>query len=135
MITFNIVEEEEELESLLCIGHHPIVHKGMSQNLCVIMRLMQTLCRHQWLLDYFDPIYAKPESVPSRCCNIYAFKKRYTNNQHNNIIQCLLEKLVVFYFIHICLKYSLCVFVIFLHFGLNPLLSLTKIPVPQRVGP
>ena len=33
-----------------------------------------TMC-HQWLLDYFDPICAKPGLVPSRCCEVCASKK------------------------------------------------------------
>ena len=34
-----------------------------------------TMCRHQWLLDYFNPICAKPGLVPSRCCDICTSKK------------------------------------------------------------
>ena len=33
-----------------------------------------TMCRRQWLLDYFDPICAKPGLVPSKCCDICATK-------------------------------------------------------------
>ena len=29
-------------------------------------------CRRQWLLDYFDPAYARPGNDPQNCCNICA---------------------------------------------------------------
>ena len=31
-----------------------------------------TECRRKWLLDYFDPLCAKPGSDPSNCCDICA---------------------------------------------------------------
>lgn len=42
----------------------------------VVRRYLEnvTLCRRQWLLDYFDPICAKPGLIPSRCCDVCAKK-------------------------------------------------------------
>ena len=29
-----------------------------------------TVCRRQWLLDYFDPLCAKPGNEPKKCCDV-----------------------------------------------------------------
>ena len=50
--------------------------KERSQIRTAVTRYLEnvTMCRRQWLLDYFDPICTKPGLVPSKCCDICATK-------------------------------------------------------------
>ena len=84
MITFRKAEGEEEQEIMQSIVYwtpsdcpqrkDPKSVRDYEVN--AVRRYLEnvTMCRRQWLLDYFDPICAKPGLVPSKCCDICATK-------------------------------------------------------------